>query len=361
MRIIGSLRRPFSVAGSVVVACATVGIAAAARGAMISAGELLRNADLAMYAAKASGKDRYEAFRPQMHDDALRRLHDRTELERALANQEFVLHYQPIVDLTDGTIPGVEALIRWAHPERGLVPPGEFIGTAEESGLIVPIGRWVLEAACRQVATWKRDGIVAEDFGLSVNLSPRQLRDEDLVANVAQALAESGLSARSLTLEMTETVLVDDITTAAGTLERLKSLGVQLAIDDFGTGYSSIGYLAQLPIDILKLDRSFVAAASDVAGPGARLARTILGIGRSVGLPAVAEGIETPDQVTLVRELGCRYGQGFLFARPAGAASIAPLLGQTIAAAAPTREPVGHGRRAAVMPPGDGTPVAQPA
>jgi diguanylate cyclase (GGDEF)-like protein len=343
-RIIGSLRRPFSVAGSVVSASATVGIATAVRGATVTAGELLRNADLAMYAAKASGKDRYEAYRPQMHDDALRRLGERTELERALAKGEFVLHYQPIVDLTDGSIPGVEALVRWQHPERGLVAPGAFIGTAEESGLIVPIGRWVLEEACRQVAAWKRDRIVDDTFELSVNLSPRQLRDEDLVRHVASALAESGMSARSLTLEMTETVLVDDIDTAAATLARLKSLGVQLAIDDFGTGYSSIGYLAQLPIDVLKLDRSFVAAASDASSPGARLARTILGIGRSVGLPSVAEGIETAAQVQLVRELGCQFGQGYLFARPVDATSIAPMLGEKIAAAAPPRDRMGARR-----------------
>jgi diguanylate cyclase (GGDEF)-like protein len=360
-RIIGSLRRPFTVAASVVVVSATVGIAAAPRGTTHTAGELLRNADLAMYAAKASGKDRYEAFRPQMHDDAVRRLHERIELERALADQEFVLHYQPIVDLMDGTIPGVEALIRWAHPERGLIAPGDFIGTAEDSGLIVPIGRWVLEEACQQVAAWRRDGVVGEAFGLSVNLSPRQLRDEELVATVSAALAASGLRPSSLTLEMTETVLVDDIAAATRTLERLKSIGVLLAIDDFGTGYSSIGYLAQLPIDILKLDRSFVAAASDATGPGARLARTILGIGRSVGLPAVAEGIETADQVRLVRELGCQYGQGFLFARPADAASIAPILGGVIAAAAPGRDRLQQRRTDENTPLGNGMPVPLPA
>jgi EAL domain-containing protein (putative c-di-GMP-specific phosphodiesterase class I) len=256
-----------------------------------------------------------------MHDAALRRLGERAELERALANHEMVLHYQPIVDLATGTVAGLEALIRWNHPTRGLIGPDAFIGTAEETGLIVPVGRWALDTACDQVARWVREGIVPVDLGLSVNLSPRQLQDEHLVADVAAAIRRSGIAPACLTLEMTETLLVDDMSAAVITLDALKALDVRLAIDDFGTGYSSINYLSRLPIDILKVDRSFVAAASDPGDPRARLARTMLGLGHSVGMPAVAEGIENAAQASLVRELGCQFGQGFYFGRPVDAAA----------------------------------------
>ena len=349
-RIIDALRRPFALGEHVVEASVTIGIATGEVGEFESTDELLRNADLAMYAAKAAGKDGFQTFRMQLQDAARHRVEMRGALERALVENEYVLHYQPIVDLLDGRIAGVEALIRWQHPERGLVPPGEFIGAAEDSGLIVPIGRWALDTATTQVAAWIRDGQVAADVGLSVNLSPRQLRDPGLVDDVAYALRVSGLPPASLTFEMTETLLVDDIDAAAVTLERLKALGVLLAIDDFGTGYSSIGYLARLPIDSLKFDRSFVAAASDASHPRGRLARTILGLGRSVGLPSVAEGIEEARQVELVRELGCRYGQGYHFARPADAATIVGMLRGRVAVPPDAGRDGGGGRRGGRLP-----------
>ena len=327
-RILEALRRPFALGGETVLISATIGIAESAGGTAtdLTADELLRNADLAMYSAKKSGKNRSETFRVEMHQDALRRLTIRTELERALQLREFVVYYQPIVDLTDGSFVGVEALIRWQHPERGLVAPGDFIPIAEESGLIVPIGRWVLDDSTKRVAGWIRDGIVGPTFTLSVNLSPRQLQDERLFHDVQAAIRRSGIAAGCLTLEMTETLLVDDVASAATSLQRLKELGVQLAIDDFGTGYSSLSYLSRFPIDILKVDRSFVAAAFAETGSNAVLARTIIGLGNAVGLPTVAEGIEEPGQVALVRELGCQFGQGYLFARPADAATTAELL-----------------------------------
>ncbi|MBA2380925.1 MAG: EAL domain-containing protein [Chloroflexi bacterium] len=325
-RVLQALRRPFGLGGNLVQISATIGIADALEGAIgVSAEELLRNADLAMYAAKTSGKNRAELFRTEMHEHAMRRLTVRAELERALLHDELVVHYQPIVALTDGAITAVEALVRWRHPMRGLVLPGEFIPVAEESGLIVPIGRWVLGDACHQVAAWIRDGVVGPAFGLSVNVSPRQLQDDTLVGDVEAALGRSGLPAGCLTVEMTESLLVDDVAAAAVSLQRLKDIGVQLAIDDFGTGYSSLTYLSRFPIDVLKVDRSFVAAASADPGPGGALARTIIGLGSAVGLPTIAEGIEEPAQIALVRELGCRFGQGYFFARPADAATIAAL------------------------------------
>jgi diguanylate cyclase (GGDEF)-like protein len=326
-RIIEAIRRPFMLKGDTVLVSATIGIAETGGVPTgVSADELLRNADLAMYAAKAGGKNRADTFRPEMHEDAINRLTVRTELERAIAQRELIVHYQPLVELADSSIVGVEALVRWQHPARGLVSPADFIPVAEESGLIVPIGRAVLIEACRTVAGWIRDGIVPADFGVSVNVSPRQLQDESLIRDVESALARSGLPATCLTLEMTESLLVNDVDAAATTLESLKELGIQLAIDDFGTGYSSLSYLSRFPIDVLKVDRSFVAQASSVGGDSVRLARTIIGLGEALGLPTIAEGIEHAAQVGLVRELGCRYGQGYFFARPADAAATASLL-----------------------------------
>jgi predicted signal transduction protein with EAL and GGDEF domain len=343
-RILAAMRRPFDLNGDTVVVSATVGIAEAAPGSGLSAEDLLRNADLAMYAAKTGGKNRSASFVVDMHHEAIRRLTIRTELERALTHKELVVHYQPIVDLEDGSMIAVEALVRWQHPERGLVPPSEFIPAAEESGLIVPIGRWVLHEAANRVARWMRDGVVGPEFGVSVNMSTRQLQDGALLSDVEAALVASGLPARCLTLEMTETLLVTDVAAAASSLERLKELGIQLAIDDFGTGYASLSYLSRFPIDVLKVDRSFVSAASGT-GQAAVLARTIIGLGAAIGVPTLAEGIEEPGQVALVRELGCRFGQGYLFARPGPAAEIVALLrGKPAAAPAvrrrATRRPV---------------------
>jgi EAL domain-containing protein (putative c-di-GMP-specific phosphodiesterase class I) len=235
---------------------------------------------------------------------------------------ELVLHYQPIVRLSTGRLMGVEALVRWRHPERGLIPPSDFIPIAEESGLIVPIGEWVLEAACRQAAVWQK---IHPPLAICVNLSSVQIEQEALASDVKRVLDQTGLDPRSLVLEITETVLMQDVESTSQRLDELKELGVQLAVDDFGTGYSSLQYLRGFPIDILKIAKSFidgVAGASDESA----LARAIIDLGDSFQLRVVAEGIEHPDQLDRLRRLGCELGQGFFFAKPMEADALAELL-----------------------------------
>ena len=258
-----------------------------------------------MYAAKAAGTNRYAVFTDDMHVHALARLDRREQLERAIENEELVLHYQPIVDLDLGRAAGFEALVRWQHPARGLLGPGEFIPLAEETGLIVPLGRWVLREACRQAASW------AGAPYLSVNVAGLQLEQTGFEDEVALALEDSGLLASRLVLEVTESSLVGDA--EAERLQTLRRLGVRLAIDDFGTGYSSLSYLRRFPMDVLKIDRSFTRDASDEDNA---LLRAIVAMGESLGLVLVPEGIEEPEQADALRALGCRLGQGFLFGKP---------------------------------------------
>jgi EAL domain-containing protein (putative c-di-GMP-specific phosphodiesterase class I) len=278
------------------------------------ADELIRNADAAMYIAKRDGKGGYRIFEPAMHEGVLERLELRADLQRAMAGGQLELHYQPVVRLADGTVTGVEALLRWRHPERGIVPPDVFIPLAEEMGLIVPIGRWVLREACRQARQMQRLVPTDPALTMSVNLSVKQLQHSDIVADVTDALTESGLPASCLTLEITETVMMTDTEASLQRLHDLKRLGVRLAMDDFGTGYSSLSYLSQLPVDVIKMDRSFLSAG---ASPQASaLASAVVGLGETLQLEVVAEGIEYQEQWTGLRELGCDLGQGFLFARP---------------------------------------------
>jgi diguanylate cyclase (GGDEF)-like protein len=266
--------------------------------------DLLRNADLAMYAAKAAGSNRCAVFTHDMHVNAVARLDRREQLERAIENEELVLHYQPIVDLDLGRNAGFEALVRWQHPERGLLGPGEFIPLAEETGLIVPLGRWVLREACRQAAGW------AGAPYLSVNVAGLQLEQPGFVEEVEAALRDGDLAPERLVLEVTESSLVDDL--VAERLQALRRLGVRLAIDDFGTGYSSLSYLRKFPMDVLKIDRSFTRDACEDSA----LLNAIVAMGESLGLVLVPEGIEEPEQAEVLRALGCRLGQGFLFGRP---------------------------------------------
>lgn len=276
---------------------------------------MLRNADLAMYRAKAAGKGRYEVFEPRMHAAVMERVELEGDLARAVERDELVLHYQPIVDLESGAVRGVEALVRWRHPERGLVPPSSFIPLAEETRLMPQVGRWVLNEACRQGARWLSDRPEDEHFGVGVNLSGRQLQSPGLVEDVAAALERAGLPPHRLALEITETVLMSDIEATTGKLKRLKALGVELAVDDFGTGYSSLQYLRRFPIDILKIDKAFV---DDVDGADAdsTLARAIIDLGDSFQLKVIAEGIEREEQRRRLLALGCRLGQGFHFTCP---------------------------------------------
>ena len=342
-RVRAALAAPFELPhGQTVHATASIGVVTS-RGAAASAEELLRDADVAMYGAKTDGKHRCVVFEPAMRD----RLQARTELEsdlrRAIGRDEFVVHYQPVVDARRGAVVSTEALLRWEHPRHGLVPPGEFIPLAEDTGLIVEIGRYVLREACRQTAAWRRLPELAH-LAVSVNVSPRQLQEPGLLDDVADALRSSGLPPGALVLEITESLLVRDVEIAARRLDRLKALGLRLAVDDFGTGYSSLSYLSRLPVDILKVDKAFVAGIVDETSAG-KLAWAVLALARSLDLDTIAEGVETPEQAQALLTQGCAELQGFLYSRavpgpvlPGTAAAIADRL--AMAATALTAVPV---------------------
>jgi len=320
-RIVDALGEPFSIGGREVMIHASVGIEfAEAQGTRTD--ELLRNADVAMYVAKGKGKARYQLFEPSMHTAALRRLEIKADLRRAVEKDEFVLHYQPIVSLNGGALLGMEALVRWNHPERGLLPPLDFISVAEQSGLITPLGRWVLREACRQATKWPLSN---PSISLSVNVSTTQFQQPGLVEDVANALWDSGLDPSILTLEITESVLVHDTDAVIEKLHRLKDFGVKVAIDDFGTGYSSLGYLKRFPIDILKIDKSFIDGVGNGAEEAA-IAQAIIKLGESLGLEVVAEGIELPEQIDALQLLRCERGQGFFFSAPVDAETMGGLL-----------------------------------
>ncbi len=313
-RILEAVGAPLRLEGKELFVRCSLGISIAEGDGAAGADELIRNADAAMYIAKRDGKGGYRLFEPAMHEGVLERLELRADLQRAMTAGQLELYYQPLVHLSNGGASGVEALLRWHHPERGMLGPDTFIPLAEEMGLIVPIGRWVLREACRQARQMQTLLPADPPLSMSVNLSVKQLQHSDIAADVRDALAESGLAARSLTLEITESVLMTDTDLAVQRLEELKQLGVRLAMDDFGTGYSSLSYLSRFPVDILKMDRSFLR---DGASPTASaLASAVIALGETLQLEVVAEGIEFPEQWLGLRELGCGSGQGFLFAQP---------------------------------------------
>ena len=324
-RIRTALGTPFWVLGQEVFVSASIGIAMREDGD--SAGDLLRNADVAMYTAKQKGKARFEVFESAMHETVMARLGMEAELRRAIDRHEFVVYYQPIVRLDTAEVVGAEALVRWRHPNRGLVPPVEFIPLAEETGLIVPLGGWILRQACCQLAEWQRLRPGREPFVMNINLSSRQLVRDLMAEEVAAAVDESGIRASWLVLEVTETVLMADPVAAAAALAQIRDLGVRVALDDFGSGYSSLSHLRRFPIDIVKIDKSFVddVAADDVKSA---IARSIIELGRAMHIQTVAEGIEAGEQAERLLDLGCELGQGFFFARPQAPEMWRELLGE---------------------------------
>jgi len=330
-RILAILHEPLLCQGREVTIGGSIGIAFSGGITPTSTDDLLRDADAAMFYAKGRGRDRYEVFEPSMHARAIQQLELTNELHRGLQRGEFVLHYMPIWELADRTLIGVEALVRWNHPSRGLLPPNDFIPAAEQTGAIVRLGEWVFGEACRQVRAWN-DAYPGRSLSVNVNISPRQLLDPDLVQRLRTALGDNGLDPSSMTLEITEGALMQGADETRLRLRELKSLGVRIAIDDFGTGSSSLGYLREFPIDEIKIDRTFVRGMVEDPSDGTTLVQAILGLARALHLEVVAEGIELPEQLDGLRESGCETGQGFIFATPVVADEIGYLLGESSAA-----------------------------
>ena len=314
-RVQDHLRQPYDIAGQEIFASASVGIATSFSGRR-KAVELLRDADTAMYRAKESGRANYAIFDDRMHHEAVERLQLETELRQALkAGDQFQLYYQPIVACLDTSLIGFEALIRWIHPERGMISPVKFIPVAEETGLIMAIGQWVLNEACRQIKHWRTHYPELKDLAVSVNLSPKQFKQTDLLQSVTQMLEDHELEAPAIKLEITESAIMEHVDQAADMLTQLRSLGMEVHIDDFGTGYSSLAYLKQFPLTALKIDRSFVNSMGDENQTGC-IATAIASLANDLGLKVVAEGVETQHQLDLLRALDVEYVQGYFIAKP---------------------------------------------
>jgi diguanylate cyclase (GGDEF)-like protein/PAS domain S-box-containing protein len=330
-RIASAFAEPYAMGKVEHFVSASVGIAVARPSTRepIDADLLIRDADAAMYRAKERGRARCELFDAEMRAGALQRLEVERELRKALERNELELHYQPLLALRSGEITGLEALVRWRHPQRGLLDPGEFVSIAEDSGLIEPIGRWVQESACRQVLEWHELQPDRRPFDVSVNLSARQVAHREFAASIGEILASSGLDPVHLRLEITETVLVEESATAIGTLEELSDMGVGLVLDDFGTGYSSLAYLNRFPFDGLKIDRSFVDALG-VEQERTAIVEAIVGMARALSLDVIAEGVENEAQLSELDRLGCDYAQGHLFSRPLPAEKISALLSEGV-------------------------------
>jgi diguanylate cyclase (GGDEF)-like protein len=326
-RIMAELQRPFFLHGQDVFVSVSIGIALSTTG-YDHPDDLLRDADLAMYRAKANGKSRYEVFDQKMHAQAVALLQLETDLRLAIEREEFRILYQPVVWAQSGRIAGLEALVRWEHPQRGLVSPDEFLSVAEETGLVVAMGNWVLDQACRQMAEWQREHPSAADLSVSVNLSARQFVHPKLVARVTDALATSGLSSRSLRLEFTESVLIEREEPVIDTIAQLHALGIRLDLDDFGTGYSSLGYLHRFDLDGLKIDRSFVNNIGE-NGEHSEIVRTIVALANNLGMLVIAEGVETAAQLAVLQAVECDLVQGYLFGAPLTAEEIGAMLSET--------------------------------
>jgi diguanylate cyclase (GGDEF)-like protein/PAS domain S-box-containing protein len=325
-RIESELSVSFNLGGHEVFTTASIGIAPSTTG-YERPDDILRDADTAMYRAKSLGKARHEVFDREMHTRAVNLLHLETDLRRALDRREFAVYYQPIVSLGTGEVQGFEALLRWRHPSHGFVPPDEFIPVAEETGLILPIGRWALEEACRQMREWQGQFPRAAEMYVGVNLSGRQFANPQLIEQIEGALRTTGLPPRALKLEVTESVVMGDTEKTIGMLRQLRALGVESGIDDFGTGYSSLSYLHHFPSTTLKIDRSFIGRMG-ADGENTEIVRTILLLARNLGMRVVAEGVETEGQLAQLRSLSCDYGQGYLFSRAVNASAVGRMLSE---------------------------------
>ena len=319
-RIQEKLQSPFNLSGHEVFTTTSIGIALSSTG-YDHPENMLRDADTAMYRAKAKGKACYEIFDKGMHTHAVYLLQMENDLRRAIEREELRVHYQPIVSLDSGQLAGFEALVRWQHPERGFINPSDFIPLAEDTGLIVPLGLWVLRRACEQLGQWQWQSAANRSLFMSVNLSGKQVARPKLVSEIRQVLEETRIDPKYLKLEITESAVMENAETAVQLLRRLKALGVHLSIDDFGTGYSSLGYLHRFPVNTLKVDRSFVGRIGEAA-ENIEIVRTIISLAENMGMEVVAEGVETLSQLAQLRKLNCQYGQGYLFSRPVDAESV---------------------------------------
>jgi diguanylate cyclase (GGDEF)-like protein len=326
-RIQRSLVAPFEAYGNSITMTASIGIVVNLLRYEQTI-DIMRDADIAMYSAKVSGRNRFRVFDIMMREQAENILKLESDLRKAIRNKEFRIHYQPILSLKKQQLTGFEALLRWEHPERGLLYPADFIKAAEESGLVVPIGQWVLYEACRQMKQWHTQFNMEPSLTISVNLSSRQFTQSDLVRQIEEVLEETALPAESLLLELTEMTLIEDIETAVTIIERLRTLGVGVEIDDFGTGYSSLGYLRYLPVNNIKIDRSFISTLG-VNKSGLPIIRAIIAMANSLDMKVIAEGIETEDQMNNLMELDCDYGQGFFFNKPIDSAAAQALIKKT--------------------------------
>jgi EAL domain-containing protein (putative c-di-GMP-specific phosphodiesterase class I) len=348
-RLVEDLRRPFRVGDGQVGVSASVGVRLGDPRDLVES--LVGDADVAMYVAKAQGKNQLVVFEKDMRMEALERIDLRSELHSAIENGDLVVHYQPVVELSTGQVSGFEALVRWEHPVRGTVPPDRFISIAEETGLVVPLGRWVLREACRQLAEWQAAGLVNDRLRMSVNLSAYELLTPGVTEDVLLVLRETGIRPEQLTLEVTETALMGEPERAGEVLSAFAELGVAVAIDDFGTGYSSFAYLQRFPVDVIKVDRSFVSRIAE--GPEqAALAHAIVKLAQTLRIATVAEGVEELAQAEILRGWGCSHGQGWWWARAmpvdAGAAWLAERRqpdGRVLAIATPGAAPAGAAAR----------------